>query len=174
MRSFLPWALGLKTLVEWSGRIVSSLCLATLFVALLMNVCLRYLFNSGLTWAYELHALLLPWLVAGGILIAAAKGRNIAITLLPEMLSMSAQRYMLFAVEIAAIVIAVNVLWSSTPILRAAEYQSYSTLPLKQIWGYASLIYAFVGMALIAAIDILRLLAGQDLLDHDPSHASLS
>lgn len=173
-RPFLLGVNRLKTLIDWSGRITACMCLGFLFCALLANVILRYAFDSGITWAYEIHALLLPWLVAGGIVIAAAQGRNIAITLLPEVLGPLAQRILMVAVETIAIVISVTVLVSSMPILRASEYQHYSTLPLTQVWGYASLIYAFSSIAVIAALDILRVLAGQDVIDHDPRHASLS
>ncbi|MDE3080249.1 MAG: TRAP transporter small permease subunit [Paracoccaceae bacterium] len=173
-RPFPSYIVGLKTLIEWSGKIVSALCLGVLFAALLANVILRYAFDSGITWAYEIHALLLPWLVAGGVVIAAARGRNIAITLLPDVLGGRGRQILMLAVETVALVISVTVLLSSRPILMAAQYQTYSTLPLKQIWGYASLIYAFSGLAAIAVLDILRLLAGQDVADRDPGHASLS
>lgn len=174
LRPFLHLATWIKTLVDWSGRIIASACLAFLFSVLLVNVILRYAFDSGIAWAYEIHALLLPWLVAGGIVIAAAKGRNIAITLLPELVGPRTRRVLMLAVESVAFVISISVLISSQPILMAAKYQSYSTIPLKQIWGYDSLIYAFSGMAIIAVVDILRLLAGETVLDQDPSHASLS
>lgn len=168
------WVTGASTLLDWTGCIIAVLCLAFMFVVLLLNVILRYAFGSGIAWAYEIHALLLPWLVGGGIVIAAARGRNIAITLLPEALGHNARLAVLLVVEIAILVICVSVLWTSQPILRAAQFQTLSTLGIKQIWGYASLIYAFAGMAVIAAVDILRLLSGEKLGEDDPSHASLS
>ncbi|MEO3432392.1 TRAP transporter small permease subunit [Inquilinus sp. CAU 1745] len=145
-----------------------------MFVALLLNVILRYAFGAGITWAYEIHALLLPWLVGGGIVIAAARGRNIAINLLPNFLRERARLRLLLVIELAILAICISVLWSSQPILKAAQFQNLSTLGIKQIWGYASLIYAFAGMALIAIADILILLSGGNIGDDDPSHASLS
>lgn len=174
LRPFLPWIEGAKTVIDWSGRIIAALCLGFLFVVLLLNVILRYGFDSGIPWAYEIHALLLPWLVAGGLVIASSKGRHIAITLLPDVIGRRARQFLLLAVEGLVLAISVNVLISSRPILMAAQYQSYSTLPLSQVWGYYSLVYAFAGMAAIAVLDILRLLAGVDVFDADPAHASLS
>lgn len=173
-RSFPDRIAAISTLLDWSGRIAAAACLGALFVALLVNVVLRYAFGSGIAWAYEIHALLLPWLVAGGIVIAAARGRNIAIALLPDMLGPSMQRALLLVIHTAILVISISVLWSSQPILKAAQFQTLSTLGVKQIWGYASLVYAFGAMATIAAVDILRAASGIDVMNHDPEHASLS
>jgi TRAP-type C4-dicarboxylate transport system permease small subunit len=145
-----------------------------MFVALLVNVVQRYLFGSGIAWAYEIHALLLPWLVGGGIVIAAAQGRNIAVTLLPDALNGGGKRAVMIAIQTAIVVISISVIWSSQPILKASTFQTLSTLGITQVWGYASLVYAFAGMAVIGLIDILRLALGVDVMDHDPGHASLS
>lgn len=173
-RPFLRPVVGVATLIDWSGRIIASACLAFMFAALFVNVVLRYSIGSGVAWAYELHALLLPWIVGGGIVIAAAHGRNIAITLLPDMLPPGVRRALMVLVEVIIVVIAVSVLVSSQPILRASQFQTLSTLGIKQIWGYASLVYAFAGMAVIALTEIVRLAAGEDLADRDAGHASLS
>lgn len=165
---------GIKTALDWSGRIIAVACLVIMFAALLTSVVLRYAFGSGIPWAYEIHAILLPWLVAGGIVIAAAQARNIAITLLIDLVSPDAQRWIMVAVNIAVLIICVSVLWTSQPILKASKFQTLSTLGIKQVWGYSSLIYAFGAMAVIALIDAMRGFAGENLADLDPGHASLS
>jgi TRAP-type transport system small permease protein len=160
--------------LDWTGRITAVTCLTAMFVALLVNVVLRYAFNGGIPWAYEIHALLLPWLVAGGLVMASAQGRNIAVTLLPDMLPTRLRIGVNLVIHGLVLLIAVNVLWSSQPILRASQFQTLSTLGIKQVWGYASLIYAFSALALIAALEIVRTLAGEDVSNRDPQHASLS
>jgi TRAP-type C4-dicarboxylate transport system permease small subunit len=142
--------------------------------ALLVNVILRYVLNSGLPWASEIHAVLLPWMVAGGVVIAAARGRNIAITLLPDLMGAQGRRWLFVVVNLMILVIATSVLWSSQPILKAAQVQRLSTLGIKQIWGYSSLIYAFGGMAVIALLDMLRVLLERDVSPGDPTRTSLS
>lgn len=150
------------TLLDWSGRLIAAACLGVMFVALFVNVVLRYAFGSGIAWAYEIHALLLPWLVAGGIVIAAARGRNIAITLLPDLLSAPGRRVLALLIHLVIVLIATSVLWSSQPILKAAQFQTLSTLGIKQIWGYASLVFAFGAMSVIGVVEIVRLLMGGD------------
>lgn len=165
---------GVISALEWSGKIIAVATLSVMFVALFMNVVLRYAFGSGIPWAYEIHAVLLPWLVAGGIVIAAARGRNIAISILPDMMPPQARLVILVAVNVVIVIIAVNVMWSSQPILKASQFQRLSTLGIKQIWGYSSLIYAFGGMGVIAALNTLRLLFVGAPDENDPANTSLS
>lgn len=162
------------TLLDWSGRGIVVGTLAFLFVALLLNVVLRYVFGSGIPWAYEIHSLLLPWLVAGGIVIASARGRNIAVTLLPELLAPRGRRVLAAVIHLTILVITLSVLWSSQPILKASQFQTLSTLGIRQVWGYASLVYAFGGMAVIAACDLIRVLGGDYHPDAVLEHSSLS
>ena len=160
--------------LDWSGQVIAALTLAFMFCALLVNVILRYVLNSGLPWASEIHAVQLPWMVAGGVVIAAARGRNIAITLLPDLMGAQGRRWLFVVVNLMILVIAASVLWSSQPILKAAQVQRLSTLGIKQIWGYSSLIYAFGGMAVIALLDMLRVLLERDVSPGDPTRTSLS
>ncbi len=173
-RPVLGLVRSISTSLDWSGRLIVVACLVFMFVTLLLNVVLRYAFGSGIAWAYEIHAILLPWLVSGGLVIATARGRNIAITLLSDNLKGRALLGLNFFISLAVLVISVSVLWTSQPILKASQFQTLSSLGIKQIWGYASLTYAFGAMAVIAALDIIRTLAGEDIADHDPEHASLS
>lgn len=97
-RAFPGLAQGVISTLEWSGKIIAAATLGVTFLALLVNVILRYTAGSGIPWSYEIHAILLPWLVAGGIVVAAARRRNIAITLLPEMTGPVTQRLVMLVV----------------------------------------------------------------------------
>ena len=173
-RPFLNWIRGIVAAIDWSGRLIVVGCLIFMFAALLVNVVLRYTMGSGIAWAYEIHALLLPWLVAGGLTIASARGRNIAITILSDLLSGRALLSLNLLIQTTILVVSVSVLWSGQPILKASQFQTLSTLGIKQVWGYSSLFYAFGAMALIALLEIVRTIGGEDVADHDPEHASLS
>lgn len=177
-----PFVTGLTIIIaafEWSGKIIAFAMISLTFVTLLVNVILRYAFGSGIAWAYEIHAITLPWLVAGGMVVATARARNITVTLLPDMLSPKMARYLLVAINLAVLLIAVTVVWSSQPILKASTFQSYSTqtlanLGLKQVWGYTSLVYAFASMAVIAALEAVRLALSPPPERFDPAKTSLS
>lgn len=156
----LPHLVAQATYVlDWSGRVIVAVSLAVMFIALFINVVLRYLFGAGIAWAYEIHAVLLPWLIAGGLVMAVARGRNITITLASDLLSGRARLALRVIVHAVVLVICVSVLWSSQPILKASQFQTLSTLGITQVWGYASLFYAFGAMALIALLDLVRIVA---------------
>ena len=162
-------------LLEATGSLIAGSCLLIMFVALLVNVVLRYLFGSGIPWAYEIHAILFPWAVAGGVVIASAQGRNIAITILPDALSGAGKRAVLVAIDVAILVISVSVLWSSQPIIFASQFQTLSTLGVAQIWGYTSLVYAFGLMAVLALLDGISLVVwGNPVTSGDSAPKSLS
>ncbi|MCC5958985.1 MAG: TRAP transporter small permease [Rhodobacteraceae bacterium] len=160
--------------LDYSGRVIAVACMAVMFGALLLNVILRYAFGTGVPMAYEIHAVLLPWLVAGGLVIAAAHNRNIAVTLLPDLLPVAARRWVFAMVQAVILAISLAVIWTSQPVVRASSFQTLSTLGVKQVWGYSSLIYAFAGMGLIAVCDLLRLLTGDPSILPDDKAASFS
>ncbi|UOM32613.1 TRAP transporter small permease [Acuticoccus sp. I52.16.1] len=156
------------------SRVIVVTTLSTLFLALLVNVVLRYAFGSGIAWAYEIHAVLLPWLVAAGIVIASARSRQITVSLLPDALSPGAVRGLLVVTSVIVLAISVSVVWTSQPILKASQFQRLSTLGITQVWGYSSLVYAFAGVAVIMVMDIIRLLGAGAATPLAPEAQSLS
>lgn len=151
--------------LDLSARVIAVAAMGVMFTLLLMNVVLRYIFTTGIPMAYEIHAVLLPWLVAGGLVVASAQNRNIAVTLLPGLVPATARRLILMVVQSIVLVIAVSIIWSGQPILRASTFQSLSTLGVKQIWGYASLPYSFACISVIATCDLLRLMLRDETLE---------
>lgn len=156
---------GLTLGLDYSARVIAVTAMAVMFTLLLMNVVLRYIFTTGIPMAYEIHAVLLPWLVAGGLVVASARNRNIAVTLLPDMMPPILRRLILIAVQGIVLLIAASIVWSGQPILRASTFQSLSTLGIKQVWGYASLPYSFACISVIATCDLLRLILRDETLE---------
>lgn len=155
---------GIVAAAEMSGKLVCVVTLVVLFVGLMANVILRYASGRGLEWAYDIHAILLPWMIGGGIVLATVHSRNIAITILPDLVSPGARRMLFILVSALTLLISVFVVWSAFPIIRAAQYQRIPSLGgISQLWGYVSLIYGFGGIALICLCDIVAALMGRTL-----------
>lgn len=152
--------IALANLLGWSGQVICVVSLAFLFVALTANVVLRYAFGSGLSWAYDVHVIVFPWMIAGGVVLATTHGGHIAITILRDALNAPLARILYIIVCFIVVVIAATVLWSSMPVLRASQFQKIQALGgVSQFWGYLSLVYAFGGIALASILDIFTVIS---------------
>jgi TRAP-type transport system small permease protein len=148
-----------------SAQVICVLSLAFLFIALTANVVLRYAFGSGLSWAYDVHVIVFPWMIAGGVVLASVRGGHIAITLLRDALHARLARVLYILVCLIVALVAVTVIWSSFPVLKASQFQKIMALGgISQFWGYLSLVYAFGCITLISGLDILSIaMTGADL-----------
>ena len=164
----------LNTIINWTGVVIVTVTLSSMFLALFVNVVLRYAFGRGIAWAYEIHNILFPWLVAGGAVMAAAKGSNIAVRALIDVLPLFFRRIVATLVHAFVAVLCVGVVYSSKPIVKAAQYSHLAETGISQMYGYWSLLYAFSAIALIAALFMLRLLLGEKADVSDPTTTSFS
>ena len=164
LRPFLSFTHLVMAAIYWSAVAIFIAVLSALFAALFVNVVLRYAFNEGIAWAYEIPSILFPWAVASAIVIAAVLGRNIQIALLAGLLPPGARRLVGVCVYAATVAICAVVVWTSMPTLKAAQFMRLAETGIPQIWGMSSLVYAFVAVALVSAIDAMRLMAGDDYL----------
>jgi len=160
--------------VYWSAVGIFVATVTTLFVALLVNAVLRYLVAKGITWAYEIPAILFPWAVAGAVVVATALGRNIQVALLAALLPSGARRLVGLSVCFVVAAVSLGVVWTSLPTLKASQFMRLAETGIPQIYGMSSLIYAFSMIALIAAIDFVHLLAGAGYADDIAAESSFS
>ncbi|MCB1916651.1 MAG: TRAP transporter small permease subunit [Rhodocyclaceae bacterium] len=159
---------------DLSGAVVVTATATAIFLALFVNVLLRYALGEGITWAYEIPAILFPWLVAGGIVMASARSRNIAVTALSDLFGPRAHWLLMLAVHVLIAVIAVTVIVTGKPIMIASKFQKLSETGIRQIWGYSSLIYAFGSIVVLSVLNVLRLLFGGQAADDCRDTASYS
>ena len=159
---------------DLSGAFIVTVTLSTMFLALFVNVVLRYALGDGITWAYEIPSILFPWLVAGGIVMAAARGRNISVTVLSDQLPPRVHWILMLAVHVVIAAISVTVMVTGERILLASKFQRLSETGIQQIWGYSSLYYAFGLVVLLSVLHALRLLIGGPVRKTDRELSSFS
>lgn len=86
----------------WTTRIeeaVLAILLAAMTLLTFVQVVLRYVFNSGFTWALEASTYMFGWMVLLGISYGVKKGSHIGVDVLVQRLPASARRAVgLFAV----------------------------------------------------------------------------
>lgn len=157
-----------------SGAAVVVITLVTMFVAIFLNVVLRYSFGAGITWAYEIPSILFPWTVAGGMVMASAQGRNITVDLIMELLPKGGARVLAVAVNLFVSAVSVGVVYYSLPVIRASQYSRLAETGIPQIYGYSSLVYAFSMIALIGILSAIEHISGHRALAQDPTAANYS
>lgn len=148
-------------ILDLTGIIIVCATLVSMFAALLVNVILRYVFSEGITWAYEMHHILLPWLVAGGAVMASARGANIAVSVLVDVVPEAIRRVIVIVVYAATAVISSVVAYTSMPIVRAAKFSRLPETHIPQMYGYISILYCFYAIAIIAALYAIRTALGE-------------
>ena len=151
----------ITSILDLTGVVIVCATLVSMFAALLVNVFLRYLFEEGITWAYEMHQILLPWLVAGGAVMASARGANIAVTVIVDAVPEIVRRSIVMAVYATTAVIGFVVAYSSMPIVRAAKFSRLPETHIPQMYGYISILYAFYAIAIISTLYCIRTALGE-------------
>jgi TRAP-type C4-dicarboxylate transport system permease small subunit len=164
----------LTVAINLTGATIVVVTLSSMFLAIFINVVLRYAFGSGIAWAYEIHNILFPWLVAGGAVMAAANGRNIAVTAFVDILPRIGQRILAILIHAFVAVLSVGIIYYSMPIIRASQYSRLAETGIQQMYGYFSLVYAFGAIALISVFFLLRLLFGEETHAADPTSSNFS
>lgn len=160
--------------INVSGAAVVVVTLVTMFIAILLNVILRYFFGNGITWAYEIPAILFPWCVAGGLVMAAAQGRNIAVDIVAIALPETLRKLLAIAVNLFVSAVSVGVVYYSMPIIKASQYSRLAETGIPQIYGYSSLVYAFSMIAIIGLLTVGDYLLGRRIDTNDPTATNYS
>lgn len=141
---------------------VAILSLIVLFLALGAEVVVRYLTTQGLGWPSELPNLLFPWLVMGGVVLAAQKGAHISVTLLLDMLPRPLARALLLGMQVVVGATFFYLAYIGLAVIEITGAEIYPVTGVSARWAYLSLIAGFVGVGLTAVTTFLRLLIAED------------
>lgn len=151
-----------KTISLISGIIlVSSLVLMCVLV--FGNVVLRYVFNSGITWAEELSRFLLIFVTLMGSVYALAKNEHLQVDIFIKKLPPKAQMVLKFIANVTVFVSMLLLLQGSWKlvIIGAGTLAPATHIPMSYIYGIA-LVASFC-MAGISLNNIIRLFIKKDV-----------
>ncbi|MGB5918068.1 TRAP transporter small permease [Arcobacter sp.] len=136
--------------------VISSI--TVMFLSLFSNVILRYTLSQSIDWAYEVPSILFPWMVAGGIVMAAARGKDISVTVLTDMLYGKLHKFLMILIHLIIGIISITVMISGERILMASKFQRLPETGIQQIWGYSSIYFAFSLVFILCLLHILSIL----------------
>lgn len=144
------------------ATIVPILALVLLFLSLGAEVVVRYLTTQGLGWPSEMPNILFPWLVMGGVVLAAQRGAHIAVTITLDLLGASAARILLLAMQVAVAATFFYLAYIGLAVIEITGTEVYPVTGISARWAYLSLIVGFVGVGLTATTTFARILLADD------------
>lgn len=171
---FICFSYKIRQVIYYLSATIVISSLSFIFLAILANVLLRYLFGQGLTWAYEIPQLLFPWSVAAGMALASTLKRNISVDSLINILPHKVKKFVLILVNIIVGLTCIGVVYFSIPIINAAKYTKLAETGLPQIYGYSSLIYVFTLICLISLLNIIDYVFSEESIKHNPENNNYS
>lgn len=148
-----------------AGKALSSLLnfsiagtLALMSLLVFLNVILRYVFNSGITWSEELSRFLFVWMVFLGAIAALKDNMHLAVTILLDRLPAKAKKFCLVLSHLLILFVLCLLLdgsWKMT-VLNLDSKAPATGLPLAFVYGIGMV--TGISMAVIVLRRLLRLL----------------
>lgn len=138
--------------------------LVVMFVSLMAEVIVRYLTNQGMGWPTEMPNILFPWLVMGGIVLAAQRGQHIAVTAIQGWLGRGGNRVLLVGHQALIAATFFYLAWVGLDVIEITGSETYPVTGISAKWAYLALIVGFVGLGLTALTTLVRLLLAGDPL----------
>lgn len=164
------------------GRLEAAIALASkallvvmtlvLFGAIFMNVVLRYAFSSGVAGAYELPAILFPWLVISGAVLAAQRGQHIAVDLILRFGHAGLRRAVRLLIDLLIAVMALVVVRAGWSMMTNSWGSHLAETGLSEGWGYMALVYGYAAIGLTALVSLCRTLLDPEAARRAPAEGS--
>jgi len=160
--------------IDLIATFVVIISITVMFVSLFSNVILRYCLNQSIDWAYEVPSILFPWMVAGGIVMSATRGKDICVTILLDMSSGKLHKCLMIFIHSIISIISISIMISGQKILMASKFQRLPETGIEQIWGYSSIYFAFSLVFILSLLHILLILFANTDTKISKEHSSFS
>ncbi|ARU90679.1 TRAP transporter permease DctQ [Pseudomonas sp. M30-35] len=150
--------------IEAASAVVAIAALVAMFISLMAEVVVRYLTNQGMGWPTEMPNILFPWLVMGGVVLAAQRGQHIAVTAIQGVIGRVGNRVLLIAHQILIAGTFFYLAWVGLDVIEITGSEIYPVTGLSAKWAYLAMIVGFVGLGLTALTTLVHLLHAVDPL----------
>jgi TRAP-type transport system small permease protein len=169
----LAIANGIGFLIDRIAMVTAIACVIAIFVALMLEVVIRYVTQSGLGWPNEVPNLLFPWLIMGGIVLGAVRGSHIAAEAIQAFLTKAQLRVLLMAIHLLVAISFGYLGYLSLQVISITKAQVFPMTGLGQAWAYSSLLFGFCGIAIASLVNLVRVAFSDDpenLHQPEPEH----
>ena len=156
--TYVHLALSVDKLVRFIASVVSILSLATMFIALMLEVIVRYFTDQSLGWATESPNILFPWFVMGGAVLAAQHGQHITVKAILGFLSNSTKKVLFVILELIVIGFFGYLAYVGFDVLDVVSSEVYPITKLSAKWAYIALVTGLFGLVITAASNIILII----------------
>ncbi|WP_319517564.1 TRAP transporter small permease [uncultured Martelella sp.] len=157
--------------LAWIDRALGALLkpvvfagMAGLSLVITLQIVSRVAFTS-VPWTEEVARFLLIWTTFLGATLAFQQGRHIAVSILRDRLPPLPRRIVALAGTLVILAFLVMLAIIGTRYMNVQSFQRSPSLRLSMFWVYAVMPVSAVLMAVLAVIDVVRILAGKELRD---------
>ena len=152
------FALSVDKLVRLIASVVSVLALAIMFIALMLEVIVRYFTDQSLGWTTESPSFLFPWLVMGGAVLAAQHGQHITVKAILGFLSNSVTKVLFVILELIVIAFFGYLAYVGFDVLKVVASEVYPITKLSAKWAYIALVAGLIGLVITAISNIILII----------------
>lgn len=161
--SALRFTRGIGLVVDRLAMVIAIASVVIIFLALMLEVIVRYMTEASLGWPNEVPNLLFPWLIMGGIVLGACRGSHIAAEAIQMFLTPARMRGLQMLINLLIAVSFAYLAYLSLQVISITKAQVFPMTGLGQAWAYSSLMFGFGGVALASLLNLVRLALGDDL-----------
>ncbi len=111
----------------------------TMVVVIFIQVVMRYVFNSSLSWSDELGRFIFVWLSWMGVSIGQREGEHIKITMLTDKLPFKTAHFVNILADLIVIVICAVTAYYTVVLVDTISGAKYVSLHISYVWGYAAI-----------------------------------
>ena len=132
---------------SWLVETVGMLLMVALSLLVLANATGRYFFNNPLPWTEEAVSILLVWIAAVGVVLAAGRGALVGCEIVTSRLSEPNARTLTRAISFVSALLMLAVAWYSWRYMQVFGRDVTPMLDIPKSWISGGLLAASLGMA---------------------------
>ncbi|OHV09169.1 TRAP transporter small permease [Kushneria phosphatilytica] len=142
------------------GSLVVVVTTVVIGTTLMAGVIVRYFLAGSLAWGNELPVILFPWLVMGGVVMAAARQQHLGVDFFVRRLPTGVAKGVAVLMQMLVIGLMGMLIYQSQSLLMFMQYQSSPVLGWPASWAFYSLPLGAAGVMMIALLELVAVAAG--------------
>lgn len=140
---------------------ITASAMAGIVLMVFINVAMRYLMNSGLTWSEEIAVNLFVWVIFLGAILAALEGLHIKVDMLTNKLSKKMQKVFMVIANLCVLFSMGILIWGGINVVEVTQRNVSAATGIPFSYISVSLVVAAVCISVITVYQTCRDLRAQ-------------